>query len=278
MAATVNWWGHKSGPWHQTNLLGRGNAVIGNVDFEPWLGAALVIVKTETVTDYGTVNVRDEAATEVVVDGTATVTVARYDANPGGSPPTGFSSLGKYRDVYVPDTDQVTEIEIRLYYTDDELNDAGIDEKSLRLSWLDGEVWNECSNSGVNTDSDYVWAIITEDTTPSLDMLQGTGYDVVGYKSSPPPPQPLCFIATAAYGTDTAKEIDILREFRDVVLLPNSLGAEFASLYYKTSPPIANFISQHEVLRTAVRVGLVDPIVAVLEWSQDLWLGRGSPG
>ena len=85
-----------------------------------------------------------------------------------------------------------------------------------------------------------------------------------------------CFIATAAYGTDTAKEIDILREFRDTVLLPNSLGAEFVSLYYKTSPPIADFISQHEVLRTVVRVGFVDPIVKILIWSHDLWSARGS--
>jgi hypothetical protein len=80
-----------------------------------------------------------------------------------------------------------------------------------------------------------------------------------------------CFIATAAYGTDTAKEIDILREFRDTILLPNSLGTKFVSLYYRTSPPIANFISQHEVLRTAVRVSFVDSIVRILTWSHYLW-------
>jgi len=85
-----------------------------------------------------------------------------------------------------------------------------------------------------------------------------------------------CFIATAAYGTDTAKELDILREFRDTILLPNSLGAEFVSLYYKISPPIANFISEHEVLRTIVRVSFVDPIVKILNWSHDLWCARDS--
>jgi hypothetical protein len=83
-----------------------------------------------------------------------------------------------------------------------------------------------------------------------------------------------CFIATAAYGSPTAQEIEILREFRDVVLLPSGL-AELVSLYYKISPPIAEFISQHEVVRTAVRVGLVNPIVAVLSWSYDLWGERG---
>ncbi len=80
-----------------------------------------------------------------------------------------------------------------------------------------------------------------------------------------------CFIATAAYGTDTAQEIDILREFRDEILLPDSLGTEFVSLYYRTSPPIADFISQHDVLRTVVREGFVDPIVAILNWTHNLW-------
>jgi len=88
-------------------------------------------------------------------------------------------------------------------------------------------------------------------------------------------PFPFCFIATAAYGTDTAEEIDILREFRDVVLLPSGLGAELVSLYYKISPPIAEVISQQDFLRTAVKVGFLDPIVAILNWSYALWSERG---
>jgi len=80
-----------------------------------------------------------------------------------------------------------------------------------------------------------------------------------------------CFIATAAYGTDTAEEINTLREFRDVVLLPGGLGTEFVSLYYEVSPPIAVVISQHDFLRTAVMVGFIDPVVAILSWSHALW-------
>jgi len=237
----------------------------------------VVNVVTETVTD-GTVDATDEADTEVAVNGTATVTVAEYAENPGSDAPTGFSSVDKYIDVYVPDTTEVTELEIRLYYTDDELAAANLSEELLQLLWWDGDDWNECSDSGVNTNSTYgysgyMWAKIRTDTTPSLDDMQGTAFG--GYKGPSSPPQQGCFIATAAYGTETAKEIDILREFRDEVLLPNSLGAEFVSLYYKTSHPIANFISQHEVLRTAVRVGFVDPIVAILNWSHDLWSARG---
>ncbi len=81
-----------------------------------------------------------------------------------------------------------------------------------------------------------------------------------------------CFVATAAYGTETAQEIDILREFRDVILLPNSLGARFVSFYYRTSPPIADFISRHDILRAIVRKGFVAPIVAILDLSKNLWV------
>jgi len=273
--ATHNWWGHASGPYHESlNPGGMGDEVSDNVDFEPWLGAEVGTEVTETVTD-DTVDAKEETDTDVVVDGTATVTVAQYDANPGGDAPTDFNALDKYIDVYVPDTSGVTEIEIRLYYTDDELTNAGVDEESLRLFWWDGAEWTECSDSGVNTGSTdgysgYMWARIrATGTTPSLDDLQGDEFGGYGHPSETPGCG--CFIATAAYGTDTAQELDILREFRDAVLLPNNLGARLVSFYYKTSPPIANFISQNEVLRTVVRVGFVDPIVRILTWTHDLW-------
>lgn len=228
--------------------------------------------KTETITGGGTVDATEEADTQVAVNGTATVTVARYEDNPGGDAPSDFNALGKYIDVYVPDTTEVASLEIRLYYTDAEVAAANISEESLQLFWWDSHDWVACSDSGVNTASNYIWAIITEATTPTLDQLQGTEWGGYGHPSEPP--QPLCSIATAASGTDTAKEIDILREFRDTVLLPNSLGDGFVSFYYKISPPIADFISQLEVLRTAVRVGFVDPIVKILNWSHDLWSAR----
>ena len=237
-------------------------------------------IVTETVTD-DTVDARVQADTEVVVTGTATVTVAPYERyEPDAPPPTGGSSLSKYIDVCVPDTTEVTEIEVRLYYTDDELAAADIDdEESLRLFWWDGNEWIEFSDSGVHTASTngysgYMWAKIRNNTTPSLTYLQGSEFG--GYEHPSTTPGGGCFIATATYGTDTAEQLDILREFRDTVLLPNSLGAKFVSFYYKTSPPIADFISQHEVLRTMVRVVFVDPIVAILNWSHDLWSARGS--
>jgi hypothetical protein len=60
-----------------------------------------------------------------------------------------------------------------------------------------------------------------------------------------------------------------------VVLLPSSLGAEFVYLYYEISPPIAEVISQHDFLRTAVKTGFVDPVVAILGLSYALWSEGG---
>jgi preprotein translocase subunit YajC len=90
---------------------------------------------------------------------------------------------------------------------------------------------------------------------------------------NPPTPSPFggCFIATAAYGTPTAEQIDVLREFRDTVLLENTVGSQFVAWYYQFSPPVADFIAGNEFLRTLVREFLVDPIVWVVEVTGDIW-------
>ncbi|MBE0430214.1 MAG: right-handed parallel beta-helix repeat-containing protein [Dehalococcoidia bacterium] len=289
--ALHNWWGHGTGPFHPTeNVTGRGNAVSNNVDFRPWVVADVV---TATLTADGVVNALDQADTEVWVTMRtpaattartlnteaetevdiigATVTVAKYAENPEDAAPSRFITLGKYIDVRVADTQDVAEVEIRLHYTDAEVeNVSQLYQTFFRLLWWDGTEWKQCSDTWVNTSDKYIWAKITSDTTPSLADLGGTPFG--GYGSSPGVPNGCgCFISTAVYGTDAADEIDVLRDFRDAVLLPNSLGASFVSVYYSVSPPIADFISRCEPLRTLVRVGFVDPIVVVLTWSQDRW-------
>jgi hypothetical protein len=73
-----------------------------------------------------------------------------------------------------------------------------------------------------------------------------------------------CFIATAAYGTPLAGELDILRDFRDEYLLTNPAGEALVEIYYSVSPPIADFIAERDGLRAVVRAGLV-PVVAMTE-------------
>ena len=76
---------------------------------------------------------------------------------------------------------------------------------------------------------------------------------------------PMCFIATAAYGSPMAKEVKTLCRFRDSYLLGHPLGRKMVALYYKFSPPLASFISQHPWLKRPVR-GMLKPIVKLVKF------------
>ncbi len=71
-----------------------------------------------------------------------------------------------------------------------------------------------------------------------------------------------CFIATAAFGSPLHPNVQTLQDFRDKYLMSNRPGRMFVRLYYKYSPHIAVLITNHKVLRTAVRIWLV-PFVAM---------------
>ncbi|MFH0865893.1 MAG: Ig domain-containing protein [Bacteroidota bacterium] len=69
-----------------------------------------------------------------------------------------------------------------------------------------------------------------------------------------------CFIASAVYGSPMAKEEIILRKFRDRKMLTNIFGRSFVKLYYKYSPPIANYIAKRNYVTHIVR-SILKPIV-----------------
>ncbi|MFH1672118.1 MAG: CFI-box-CTERM domain-containing protein, partial [Pseudomonadota bacterium] len=71
-----------------------------------------------------------------------------------------------------------------------------------------------------------------------------------------------CFIATAAFGSLMEPHVQVLRDFRDCYLLTNTPGKIFVDLYYTYSPPIADFIAEHDALRMMVRWSLLPLIGA----------------
>lgn len=101
-----------------------------------------------------------------------------------------------------------------------------------------------------------------------------------------------CFLATAAYGHSLHPHLDLLRAFRDDVLLRFPLTQKLVLWYYEYSPPLAHIIAQSEGLKALTR-GLLWPVVALLylayhplvillgiffglmSWSGLKWINRG---
>jgi hypothetical protein len=80
-----------------------------------------------------------------------------------------------------------------------------------------------------------------------------------------------CFIATAAYGSPLAREVVLLKTFRDDHLAPRFYGRKFIQGYYRVSPFLARPIGRSTLLKLLTR-WLLTPIV---------WLIRknfGGPG
>jgi M6 family metalloprotease-like protein len=77
-----------------------------------------------------------------------------------------------------------------------------------------------------------------------------------------------CFIATAAHGSAMDPDVMTLRRFRDNWLIKNPGGRAFTSIYYRLSPPLAEWIGRRPALRVAARCFLV-PAVLLAEVALD---------
>ena len=108
---------------------------------------------------------------------------------------------------------------------------------------------NTVNNDGTDPDpnNNAKTIAVTVDPDPGFRPQDGSG----------------CFIATAAYGSYLDSHVMALRHFRDNVLLTNRFGTRLVEFYYRTSPPIAAYISEHGTLRSITRWALTPLIYAV---------------
>ena len=74
-----------------------------------------------------------------------------------------------------------------------------------------------------------------------------------------------CFIATAAYGSYLDPHVQVLRDFRDDVFMKYQPGRAFVAFYNEYSPPVAQFIHEHEAARTVTRWALT-PVVFGIQY------------
>ena len=76
-----------------------------------------------------------------------------------------------------------------------------------------------------------------------------------------------CLIATAAFGTELAPQVQLLREVRDNTVMSTTSGAAFMTgfnqLYYSFSPTIADMERENPMFQEAVRV-FITPMISTL--------------
>jgi hypothetical protein len=77
---------------------------------------------------------------------------------------------------------------------------------------------------------------------------------------SPEPEGGGCLIATAAFGTEMAPQVQFLREIRDNTVLQTESGTNFMTgfnhLYYSFSPTIADYERENPIFKEAVKLTL----------------------
>ena len=76
-----------------------------------------------------------------------------------------------------------------------------------------------------------------------------------------------CLIATAAYGTELAPQVQFLREIRDNTVMSTTSGMAFMTgfnqIYYSFSPTIADLEREHPIFQEAVRA-FITPMISTL--------------
>jgi hypothetical protein len=122
--------------------------------------------------------------------------------------------------------------------------------------------------SGLGTSDMVVLLIVNASTAANLKAGFSTDGKIVLTSGTASPPVQTssatsCFIATAAYGSYLHPQVQLLRNFRDDYLLTSAPGRSFVAFYYRHSPPLANFIARHTIVRSITRAFLAPFIMAV---------------
>ena len=234
----------------QVSVVGLAAEADENYRFVKWTG------------DVGAIADIEAAVTTITMKGDYSIT-ANFEVLPLSVTTKAATNVTDYSSTLNMDYNvgNVSSVEVRFAY-----------KKSVDSAWSYTD-W--VSKSGSGTHAETLTGLSPNDNYNFMAQIKQNDIEIEGttfqFTTETPSPAGGCFIATATYGTPAAEQIDVLRDFRDVVLLESIPGSLFVFLYYQFSPPVADFIAGNELLRSLVREFLIDPIVLFVEATGGVW-------
>ena len=116
------------------------------------------------------------------------------------------------------------------------------------------------NNGGWEPAKGYVWSKINPSNKWAVTkLLSHADLERMYSELSVEDSKSKCFIATATMGDCNHPDVLTLRQWRDLYLLKKSWGPRVVEFYYRTSPPIAKFISEKPILKKTVRHIFIKP-------------------
>jgi hypothetical protein len=119
------------------------------------------------------------------------------------------------------------------------------------------------SNGGVQSGTRTV--VLSQSSPPN------TNSSAQEQSGNPSQPTSQCIIATAAFGSEIAPQVQLLRNFRDDHILSTASGTSFMNVfnmwYYSFSPNVAEYERGQPWLQQVVRAGIY-PLLGILQVSQ----------
>ena len=102
---------------------------------------------------------------------------------------------------------------------------------------------------------------------------------VGGSQPTPVQPKSGCLIATAAFGSELAPQVQFLREYRDNTIMTTVAGSSFLNafntVYYSFSPTVANAERTHPLLQETIRAG-ISPLLGILQTAKFSTIGNSN--
>ena len=134
--------------------------------------------------------------------------------------------------------------------------------KLERIADVQENGWVFTSNSGEKIDGRYIFGSTNSVNGNELSFSFGpnSGEDIVINEIDETKNSGGCLIATAAFGSELAPQVQLLREIRDNAVLQTESGSTFMTgfnqFYYSFSPAVADYERENPVFKEAVRVTL----------------------